>query len=347
MRTILSAILLSAFSAHAEVIEIADGAALVKALKSVGDGDVFKIAPGKYPGGHYVSNVARLTIEAADASDRPVFEGGNQAWHFSRTPGLVLKNLVVRGQSGNGINLDDGGKMDEPVPGIRITGVRVEDIGPKGNFDGIKCSGLRDLEIRDCEIEGWGGQAIDFVGCRDALISGCTFTGKEGFSQHTGPQFKGGCENITIEKCHFVNAGERPIQAGGSTGMDFFRPPGAKYEARGIIIQDNLIECGLCPTAFTGVTDVEFRRNKIMRPEKWIFRILQETQEEGFKPCGDVRITDNEIVFRRAQVTTEINIGERTAPESFTFARNRWLAEDQPARSKPRLPTEEKDGRYE
>ena len=84
-----------------------------------------------------------------------------------------------------------------------------------------------------------------------------------------------------------------------------------------------------------------------MRPEKWIFRILQETQEEGFKPCGDVRITDNEIVFRRAQVTTEINIGERTAPESFTFARNRWLAEDQPARSKPRLPTEEKDGRYE
>src|SRR5436190_1322696 len=82
------------------------------------------------------------------------------------------------------------------------------------------------------EISGWGGQAIDFVGCWDSIISACKITGKKGFSQHTGPQFKGGCRNITIEKCVLKDVGERPIHAGGSTGLDYFRPHGAKYEAK-------------------------------------------------------------------------------------------------------------------
>lgn len=192
-----------------------------------------------------------------------------------------------------------------------------------------------------------GGQAIDFVGCQDALISGCVFEGKEGYSQNTGPQFKGGCENIIIEKCHFLNAGERPIQAGGSTGMEYFRPPGAKYEARKIIIRNNTIEGGMCAVAFTGVTDVEFSGNKVLRPQKWIFRILQETTAEGFAPCGDVRITGNEFIFRRENVGSELNIGPGTAPETFSFTGNRWFAEDKPARSKPNLPVEEKGGKYQ
>lgn len=230
---------------------------------------------------------------------------------------------------------------------VLIEGVTVEDIGPKGNFDGIKCSGLKGLLIRNCEVSGWGGQAIDFVGCRDALITGCTFTGKEGFSQNTGPQFKGGSENVTIEKCRFMHAGERPIQAGGSTGTDYLRPPGAKYEARRIYIRNNVFEGGTCAVAFTGVTDAEFSGNKVNRPKKWIFRILQETTAPGFKPCGDVEITDNEFIFRRENVSTEINIGPDTAPETFVFENNRWFAEDMPERSKPKLPSEEKGRRYE
>jgi nitrous oxidase accessory protein NosD len=330
---------------QAAVIEVTGGDQLRKALGALKDGDVLKIAPGIYPPGNMVSGVANLTVEALDAEERPVFEGGNQAWHFVRTPGLRLRNLIVRGQKMNGINIDDGGKMDQPVEDVRIEGVTVEDIGPMGNFDGIKCSGLKGLVIRDCEISGWGGQAIDLVGCRDARITGCTIIGKEGFSQHTGPQFKGGCENVTIEKCKLLNAGERPIQAGGSTGAAYFRPPGANYEARRIFIRDNVIEGGMCATAFTGVTDAEFTGNKVIRPQKWIFRILQETTRDGFKPCGDVKISGNEFIFRRENVQTEINIGPGTAPETFVFENNRWFAEDKPALSKPNLPVEETGGK--
>ncbi len=85
----------------------------------------------------------------------------------------------------------------------------------------------------------------------------------------------------------------------------------------------------------------------IIRPTKWIFRILQETKGDGFKPCGNVKISGNEFIFRREDVGIEINIGGGTAPETFVFENNRWFAEDKPTRSKPKLPVEETGGRYE
>ena len=346
MRIFYVCVLLGLGEACGKDIEVRNGKELKQAVSNLADGDVVTIFPGKYPAGNMVSGVSDLTIKGSDPKNRPVFEGGNEAWHFTRTPGLTLKNIVARGQKGNGINLDDGGKLDEPVCGVTIENVVTEDTGPKGNFDGIKCSGLSGLTIRNCGVAGWGGQAIDFVGCKDSLITGCVFTGKEGFSQNTGPQLKGGSEGIVIEKCRFVNAGERPIQVGGSTGMAFFRPLGAKYEARDITIRDNVIEGGVCATAFTGATDVDFVGNRIVRPVKWIFRILQETKEEGFLPCGDVRIIGNEIIFRREDVSHELNIGAGTAPESFVFKDNVWHAEDAPGKSKPKLPVSETGGVY-
>lgn len=151
---------------------------------------------------------------------------------------------------------------------------------------------------------------------------------------------------MTIEKSQFVNAGQRPINAGGSTGLKYFRPLGAKFEAREVIIRGNVISGSLCACAFTGVDGAEFSGNTILFPEKWVFRILQETTEEGFVPCRKVLLENNAIVFRRAQVGTEVNIGAMTAPETFRFVKNRWFAEDRPDRSKPTLPTDEQDGSY-
>lgn len=330
----------------AATIEVKDTKELAAALGGLEAGDVVKIAPGEYGGGHSVRGIRDLTVEALDPGNPPRFNGGTNAWQFSRCPGLALRHLHCTGQSGNGINIDDGGDRQQPVSGIRIEGLTVEDVGPVGNFDAIKCSGLDDLTIRDCKIRGWGGQAIDLVGCHKVLITGCTITGKPGFSQHTGPQFKGGCEDVTIEKCHFKDAGERPIQAGGSTGMDFFRPPGAKYEARRILIRDNIIEGGNCACAFTGVDGAEFSGNTVRNPGKWIFRVLQETKAGGFPPCRNVVVTGNSIVFERSKIREEINIGPGTAPETFRFENNRWFASDQPESSKPALPVEETGGTH-
>ena len=344
MRSLL--VLLLAGPLHAATHEVDSPAKLSAALRSLKAGDVVKIAAGDYPPGNFVSGVADLTIEASDPAKPPHFKGGKEAWHFSRCPGLTLRHLKVSGQSANGINLDDGGEREKAVAKVLLEGIEVSDIGPNGNFDAIKCSGLEDLTIRNCTISGWGGQAIDFVGCHKSLITGCVFTGKAGFSQHTGPQFKGGCEDIVIEKCRFKDAGQRPVQAGGSTGMDYFRPPGAKYEARRITIRDNIIDGGMCAAAFTGVDGAEFTGNTVKNPEKWVFRVLQETKAEGFPPCRNVVVSGNSFVFQRAKVREEINIGPDTAPETFRFEKNRWVAEDKPEASKPKLPVEEKGGTY-
>jgi len=332
--------------ASARTHEVRDAAGLKAALTMLAPGDVVKIHPGDYPGGNFVAKLERLTVEAADPAKPPHFRGGREAWHFSRCAGLTLRNLRVSGQSANGINIDDGGPELGPVADITLENLSVSDIGPNGNFDAIKCSGLTGLTIRACQISGWGGQAIDLVGCRRVLITHCRIVGKPGFSQHSGAQFKGGCEDVTLENCELIDAGARPIQAGGSTGMAYFRPPGAKFEARRITVRNNRIQGGECACAFTGVDGAEFSANTITHPTKWIFRILAETTGDGFPPTRNVRITHNTIIFRRAEVTTELNIGPNTAPETFIFADNLWFAEDRPAASKPQLPVVETGATY-
>ena len=321
-----------------KVVEVGNDSALRSAIATLEAGTTLKIGPGQYRGGLSVQGVERLVVEAADPAQPPEFVGGANAWQFSRCNGLIVRNILCRGQTGNGLNFDDGGDMQRPVRGVRIERVKVLETGPRGNFDAIKCSGLTDLVIEDCRIEGWGGQAIDFVGCRDAIIRRCRIIGRDGFSQATGPQFKGGSENVVIEDCVLINAGQRPIQAGGSTGIDYFRPPGTKFEARAITIRRNVIVGGECAIAFTGVDGAVFEGNVIANPTHWVFRILQETRLDGFPPCRNVVVRGNVIVFRRSGLRTDVNIGDHTASGTFRFEHNWWFAEDDPQRSRPTLP---------
>jgi hypothetical protein len=346
-RIILVALLLAPLAAlRADEIIIRDAESLRSALRSLKPGTTLKISPGEYPGGHNVTGIERLTIEALDPKQPPVFKGGNTGFQFSRCTALTLRQLRITGQSVNGLNLDDGGDLAHPVTGITLEHIEVSDIGPTGNHDGIKCSGLDQATIRDCTITGWGGQGIDFVGCHRSLITGCRLIGKEGYSASAGIQLKGGTSDIIVEKCHFTNAGERPLNLGGSTGLPYFRPQGARQEAARLVVRNNTIEGSLCAAAFVGVDGAEFVGNTIRYPGKWIFRILQETRQPGFAPCRNVLIKDNRITFRRSQVQTDINIGLGTAPETFRFENNHWLAEDRPQASKPKLPVAEKDGVY-
>jgi len=346
MRCFLFLLSLLSTHAHAADIIVRDTAVLRAAVQKLKDGDTLKIAPGEYPGGHSVRGITGLTVEAMDSTQPPRFVGGKTGWQFSRCEGLNLRHLIISGQTENGLNLDDGGQRMQPVKGIRLLNIEVRDIGPTGNHDGIKCSGLTGLEIDRCKVVGWGGQGIDFVGCHHAIITGCVFEGKPGFSASAAIQLKGGTCHVKVSNCQFKNAGSRPLNVGGSNGLDYFRPPDAGHEAKAITIQDCLIEGSQCAAAFVGVDGAVFERNTILFPEKWIFRILQETTGEHFAPCRNVTIKDNRIVFRREQVQVDLNIGSSTAPETFSFQRNRWFAEDQPGRSQPKLPSEETGGTY-
>ena len=223
-------------------VRVADDAALRQALANARPGTRILLAPGSYrpglnAGGLKGTADAPIVIEGADANDKPLFEGGTLGMQFSGCEHLTLRNIAVRGQSGNGLNIDDGGKLDQPARHITLDGIQVSDVGPRGNRDGIKLSGIDDLVVRNCTVEGWGGQAIDMVGCHRGLIEGCTFRGKDGFTQDSGVQAKGGSSQITVRNCAFIHAGQRAVNLGGSTAMSVFRPRGARYEAKDITVE--------------------------------------------------------------------------------------------------------------
>lgn len=333
-----SLVLIGACAALAAEVRVDGPEALRAALAGLRDGAVLRLAPGEYPGGWRVEGVARLVIEAADPARPPHFRGGAHAWHFSRCEGLVVRDLRISGQSGNGLNVDDGGRRESPVGGVRLERLEVSDVGPVGNHDGIKCSGLKDLTLSGCVIRGWGGQAVDFVGVSRALVTGCVFQGKPGFSATAGVQLKGGSCDIVVEKCRFLEAGQRPLNVGGSTGADYFRPPSAKHEAARIIVRDCEIFGGDCAAAFVGVDGATFERNRVSFPRRWTLRFLRENASEGFALCRDVVIRDNEFLRRRGELRSDFNVGAGVETATVRFSANRWKDEGRPDAPEPAWP---------
>jgi hypothetical protein len=274
-----------------------------------------------------------------------VFDGGGTCLHLTKSAYVTLRHLKMRGASGNGLNIDDGGTITEPAVGIVLEHIDVQDIGPVGNCDGIKMSGVRNFTVRNCFVSGWGGNAIDLVGCADGVIERCVVRGKKGFDAATGPQLKGGTSKVTIRGCLFDHAGGRPVNAGGSTGLAYFRPADAAYEAKDLTIENNVFVGGQAAVAFVGVDKAVFRRNTIVEPEKWVLRILQESRDERFAKCRNVTFERNLIVYARARVATVANVGPGTQPETFAFCENWWWCLDKPA-DRPDLPVAEKDAIY-
>jgi len=334
-----------------QIIDVADDTGLRAALAQARPGTRIRIAPGNYRPAIYLSGLrgteqAPIVIEGARPDSAPLFEGGNEAWHLSDCAYVTLRHIAVRGQKRNGVNVDDAGSFDTPAHHIRLEYLRVSDIGPQGNYDPIKLSGVDDFAVVGCRIEGWGGQAVDMVGCHRGLIEHCSFRGKQGFSQSAGPQTKGGSSQILIRNCRFEGPVARAVNLGGSTGMAYFRPRGAPYEARDITVEGCTFIGGQAPVAFVGVDGAQVRYNTIYRPAKWVLRILQETTAPGFVSCRRGRFEHNLVVFRRAEVSVFVNIGPHTQPGTFVFADNWWYCQDRPEASRPQLPTPEVGGIY-
>ncbi len=252
--------------------------------------------------------------------------------------------MKVSGCTGNGINADDAGNPKEPSVGMVFQNIFIEDIGPKGTCNGLKLSGLDNFTVRECTFSGWGGSAIDMVGCHDGVLQNCVFLGKAGFSQDTGVQFKGGSERIMLKQNFFKRAGSRAINLGGSTDLEFFRPKVRNYEAKDIEVAGNHIIGSRSPIAFASSIQCTVRHNTIVNPENWVLRILQEQPTDKFLPCQEGVFKNNLIIFDR-RVKDFANVGEDTKPETFLFTGNAWFCTD--GNRRPTLPTQETGGIYQ
>jgi hypothetical protein len=265
---------------------------------------------------------------------------------------IIVRNLTVRHAANDGFN----------IHGHRV-GIRLENVKAFSNGDeGISAHETVQMDVFDSEI-AWNGSAAG--GVADVNDSVTSYTRCE-VHHNLGAAFffDGKHHRVTdclihhqdrdivvrgdavVEQCRFENAGERPLNIGGSTGLKFFRPPDAKHEAKDITVRGNHIAGGLCAAAFAGVDGALFEDNTVLFPGRWIFRILQENRAEGFVPCRNGVVRGNRIVFRRADIREEVNTSPGVAAQTFRFENNRWFAEDRPDASRPRLPVEETGGVY-
>ncbi|MBC7327319.1 right-handed parallel beta-helix repeat-containing protein [bacterium] len=337
-----------------DIVKVRNREELKDAVLSAKPGTVILLASGVYEGDLYFENVRGkagkpIVIGGEDPSNPPIIRGGGECLHFSKSEYLELRDLILEKATGNGLNIDDGGVYDRPAHHIVLKNLKVRDIGPKGNRDGIKLSGVDDFRIERCVIERWGdeGQGIDMVGCHKGIIYNCVlrYEDDKGF----GIQAKGGSSQIIVRNCLFQHAGARAMQIGGSTGKQFFRPPlkeGEPHcEAKDITVEGCIFIGSLGAVAFATIDGATVQFNTFYRPKRWVIRILQESMD-GFLPCRNGVFRNNLVVFRSDEwFEGGVNIGPNTEPKSFRFIDNWWFCLDSPS-LKPNLPSPEIGGVY-
>ncbi|HVJ69603.1 MAG TPA: right-handed parallel beta-helix repeat-containing protein, partial [Caulifigura sp.] len=226
-RSLLSALLGLAVAAGSAApcvcgaeMRVSNRAEFSQALRDARAGDHILVAAGIYAGGLSHTGLVGtkdqpIVIAAADPAQPPVIKGGGGGLHLSSPAHVVLRDLVIRDATGNGLNIDDGGSAGS-AHDVVLQRLVVENIGPEGNRDGIKVSGLDRFRVEKCAVSRWGsgGSAIDMVGCHNGVITDCRFFDVTSDGAN-GVQAKGGSHDIVIRRNRFENAGGRGVNAGG------------------------------------------------------------------------------------------------------------------------------------
>ena len=326
-------LLLSFQLANAQVITIGnsgDFPNLEAAQDFVNAGDTLLLQSQVFSDGTQFLENLNGTVSApiviiAEEESQTVFQGGTEAIHLINCSGVEINGLVIEQQTGNGINIDDGGDYSTPSKHITIRNCLFRDMAANGNNDLLKMSGVDSFLIEQCQFMngGDGGSGIDFVGCHWGTIQDCYFDDPG----VTGIQNKGGTQYIRMQRNVFKNVSQRALNLGGSTGLEFFRPPLPNtivdaFEAADLEVFSNVFIGCWAPIAYVGSIRVKVYNNTFYQPENWVIRILQENTNDGFLPCSDNEFRNN-IVYLPNDLT-EVNTGPNTAAETFVFSNNLW-----------------------
>lgn len=316
-------------------------ATLSQAVAAVLPGDTIEIHAGTYAGGLFFSNLQGtanqwITIRNA-TGETATFEGGSNAIQLTDPAYLRIAGLVFQHQTGNGVNVDDGGSYSTSAHHVVFDGCTFRDMNATGNNDLLKLSGLDSFTVRNCRFlnGATGGSGADMVGCHYGVFEKNVF-------ENQGSnciQAKGGTAWIRMEGNLFRNGGQRTLNLGGSTGLQFFRPDTAHYEAAHLQVFSNVFIGSWAPIAYVGAVHVEVVNNTFYQPQNWVIRILQETVDPSrFLACGDNSFINN-IIYLDKNLSTETNIGPNTRPETFLFSHNLWFNAAVPNWTGPDIPT--------
>ncbi len=329
-----------------EGVDAADGSrgAPLRTIRAAADratpGTRVNVAAGTYPpialgrvqgeATRPIAFVARgaVTIEARRGA----------GWAMSDAAYVVIEGFTIQNAASHGMNLDDGGTFDTPAHHLVLRNLTIRNAGSGGNHDCIKLSGVDDFWVLASDVSGCDrGEIIDMVGCHRGVISGNLFHD----TVASGVQAKGGSADILMHGNRFENIAGRAVNAGGSTGFPYFRPMDAPHEAARIRVLGNVFvrngQQGGAAVAYVGCDACVFAHNTVIEPRRWVARILQETTDPRFVRSRRGLFVNNLVVFAEGDLSTYVNVGSNTSPETFTFGNNAWFATDRAAWTGPVL----------
>lgn len=320
----------------------AEFATIRNAALNAQPGDTILVLKGIHQGGMLVSELQGTSEKKiyiiGEPDSKVIILGGNNSIQFTNPKNIEISGLIIEQQTSNGMNIDDGGDYSTPAENITITNCIFRNIAASGNNDLLKMSGVDNFTIQNCIFENGaaGGSGIDMVGCHSGKIQNNSFTNMGS----NAIQAKGGTQFIEIYANYFKNCGQRTLNLGGSTGLEYFRPVDAKFEAADLSVLANIFIGSAAPIAYVGCVRVDVINNTIINPERWVIRILQETVDESrFEKCGNNKFENNIIYY--GNISTETNVGPNTLPETFTFKNNLWYNHQNPNNSGPNIPVSE------
>ncbi len=292
----------------------------------VGPGTYAPVALGRVQGeaARPIAFVGRpgATIEAAKGA----------GWSMSDAAYVVIEGFTIRNTAAHGMNLDDGGTVETPAHHLVLRNLTIANAGSGGNHDCIKLSGIDDFwvlgtDVSDCDR----GEIIDMVGCHRGVISGNRFHD----TVASGVQAKGGSADILIQGNRFERIAGRAVNAGGSTGLPYFRPADAPHEGARVHVLSNVFlrngPSGGAAVAYVGCDACVFAHNTVIAPQRWVARILQENTNSRFVRSRLGLFVNNLIVFAPSELSAFVNVGPNTLPDTFTFSHNAWIAKDRAA----------------
>lgn len=331
--------------ARATLHLVASGDDWSKLSGKVRPGDEILLMPGRHVSAVledlHGTKANPIIIRGLDAARPALIGARHEGIRLVRPQYVILRDLRILGADKAGLIIEDGRTDQEDnadaepwLADVRIERVYVGHTGPVGDFDGIRITGVRNVIVRNCIVEGWGGSAIDIVGSHQVDINNCAFRGLSDYSQESGVQVRGGSSFVRITQCRFIDSGKRAVNAGGWTDPQSFRPaipndaqPATQFEATHVRIERCLFVGGDTAVAFVGSSRCAVYESTIVHPGRWVFRILQEQDDARFAPTSRGVIGRNLIVYDPKKVRMLADVGPNVDAESFRFEQNLWWAE--------------------
>ncbi len=282
-----------------------------------------------------------IRIGGLDPSNPAIVTAGREGLRFQQPQHLVIENLVITGATMRGLVINGGrgqGETREPWPAhVTLRNVTVQRTGPRGDRHAIDLTGLSNLQIEDCHVEGWGGAGINLVGCHTVAISKCTIKGLADHSQSVGIMIRGGSTGVRITDCVIEGATERGVSIGGRTDVaDFWptmpddAPAGSRFEASAVKVLRCVLVGSECPVAFVSCDDAHVSYSTIVRPRRWVTCMLKEHDDARVAPSHGAVFGNNLIVWEPGDLERPVHIGEGIDPKPLYLEANLWWSPEPP-----------------